>query len=92
MSDKPTIDFGSDPDEADFAEGYLAEHTERSRVKFNTQLRADLYEKLRAAAFWLDETSITDLVERAVREHLYRLEDERGDPFEVLEPHRVEDS
>lgn len=94
MSDKPQIDFGSESesDDAGFEEEYLQEHTERSRVKFNTRVRADLYEKLRAAAFWKDDTSITNLVEDAVRSHIQRLEKERGEPFEVLPPHRVDDS
>lgn len=94
MSNKPQIDFGTDSDSEDagFEGEYLQEHTERSRVKFNTRLRADLYEKLRAAAFWLDDESITDLVEQAVRSYIKQLEDEREEPFKVLEPHRVEDS
>lgn len=94
MADKPAIDFdtGGGADDADFEESYLQEHTERERVKFNTQLRADLYEKLRAAAFWLEEESITDLVEAAVRNHIKELEDEQGEPFEVLSPHEVDDS
>jgi hypothetical protein len=91
MSEKPQIDFGTSEDDAGFEEEYLQEHTERDRVKFNTQLRADLYEKLRAAAFWT-EKSITDLVEAAVRAHIQNLEDERDEPFEVLNPHRVDDS
>lgn len=94
MSDKPEIDFSTESasEDADFEESYLQEHTERSRVKFNTQLRADLYEKLRAAAFWLEDESISDLVEDAVRNHVKELEDERGEPFEVLKPHQVDDS
>lgn len=94
MSDKPQIDFGSEAesDDAGFEEEYLQEHTERSRVKFNTRLRADLYEKLRAAAFWLDDANITDLVEAAVGNHIRNLEEERGEPFEILKPHRVDDS
>lgn len=91
MSDKPGINFDTDADSSGFEEEYLKEHTQRSRVKFNTRLRADLYEKLRAAAFWTDE-SITDLVEAAVRTHIQNLEDERGEPFEVLDPHRIDDS
>jgi uncharacterized protein (DUF1778 family) len=91
MSDKPQINFDTDTESSGFEEGYLKEHTQRSRVKFNTRLRADLYEKLRAAAFWTDE-SITDLVEAAVRTHIQDLEDERDEPFEVLDPHRVDDS
>ena len=92
MSDKPQIDFGTgDADDPGFEEEYLQEHTERNRVKFNTRLRADLYEKLRAAAFWTDD-SITDLVEAAVRQHICNLEESREEPFEVLEPHRVDDS
>lgn len=94
MSNKPQIDFGTDSDTGDagFEDEYLQEHTERSRVKFNTRLRADLYEKLRAAAFWLDDESITDLVEQAVRSYIKHLEDERGESFKILKPHRVEDS
>jgi uncharacterized protein (DUF1778 family) len=91
MSNKPSIDFDTGGDEAGFEEDYLQEHTDRSRVKFNTRLRADLYEKLRAAAFWTDR-SITDLVEAAVRKQIRVLEKEQGEPFEVLEPHRVDDS
>ena len=89
--DKPQIRFGSG-DDAGFDDSHIQEHTKRSRVKFNTRLRADLYEKLRAASFWLDDSSITDLVEQAVMRHLKHLEDERGEAFEVLEPHRVDDS
>jgi hypothetical protein len=94
MSDKPQIDFGTGPESEDagFEDAYLQDHTERSRVKFNTRLRADLYEKLRAAAFWLDDVTITDLVEAAVRNHIQRLEEERDEPFKVLEPHQVDDS
>jgi uncharacterized protein (DUF1778 family) len=92
MADKPQIDFGTDDaDDAGFEEGYLEEHTERDRVKFNTRLRADLYEKLRAAAFWTDQ-SITEHVEEAVLNHIRDLEEEREEPFEVLDPHRVDDS
>lgn len=91
MSDKPQIDFDTAGESAGFEEEYLKEHTERDRVKFNTRLRADLYEKLRAAAFWTDY-SITHLVETAVREQIRSMEEERGEPFEVLEPHRVDDS
>lgn len=93
MSDKPQIDFGTGGKEsaAGFDENYLQEHTDRSRVKFNTRLRADLYEKLRAAAFWTDE-SITDHVEAAVRRYIRELEEEQEEPFEVLKPHRVDDS
>lgn len=92
MADKPQIDFGTDDgDDAGFEDEYLKEHTERDRVKFNTRLRADLYEKLRAAAFWSDQ-SITELVEEAVRNHIRGLEDKRDEPFEVLEPHRIDDS
>jgi len=91
MSDKPQIDFETEnEDDAGFEEEYLKEHTERNRVKFNTRLRADLYEKLRAAAFWT-ENSITELVEAAVRKHIIDLEQE-DEPFEILEPHRVDDS
>lgn len=94
MSDKPQIDFDSESesDDAGFEEEYLQEHTERDRVKFNTRLRADLYEKLRAAAFWIDDTSITELVEDAVRSHVQQLEEQRGEPLEILPPHRVDDS
>jgi hypothetical protein len=94
MSDKPKIDFGSEAEsnDAGFEEEYLQEHTERSRVKFNTRLRADLYEKLRATAFWLDDSTITDLVEEAVRKHIQQLEQDRGESFEILPPHRVDDS
>lgn len=92
MSDKPQINFDTGGEEdAGFEEEYLQEHTERERVKFNTRLRADLYEKLRAVAFWTDYT-ITELVEAAVRSQIRRLEDERGEPFEILEPHRIDDS
>jgi hypothetical protein len=91
MSNKPSIDFDTGGDEAGFEEDYLQEHTDRSRVKFNTRLRADLYEKLRAAAFWTDR-SITDLVEAAVRKQIRALEKKQGEPFEVLGPHRVDDS
>ena len=92
MTDKPQIDFDTDDgDDAGFEDKYLKEHTERDRVKFNTRLRADLYEKLRAAAFWTDD-SITELVEGAVRKHIRDLEDERDEPFKVLDPHRVDDS
>jgi hypothetical protein len=92
MSDKPSLNFDTGDDHAPgFEQDYLNEQTERSRVKFNTRLRADLYEKLRAAAFWTGE-SITDLVEDAMRHHIARLEDEHGEPFDVLPPHRVDDS
>lgn len=91
MADKPQIDFGTGEDDAGFEDEYLNEHTERDRVKFNTRLRADLYEKLRAAAFWTDH-SITELVEAAVRNHISDLEQQRDEPFEVLEPHRIDDS
>lgn len=93
MADKPQLNFDTDTaDNAGFEEEYLSEHTNRSRVKFNTRIRADLYEKLRSAAFWLDEATITSLVEDAVRGHIRRLEEERGEPFEILEPHEVDDS
>jgi len=91
MNDKPTINFDTEEEDAGFDQEYLQEHTERSRVKFNTRLRADLYEKLRAAAFWTDG-SITDHVETAVRRHVHELEEDRAEPFEILEPHRVDDS
>jgi len=91
MSDKPKIDFDTEEEDAGFEQEYLQKHTERDRVKFNTRLRADLYEKLRAVAFWTDH-NITDHVEAAVRGYIRELEEERGEPFEVLEPHRVDDS
>jgi len=92
MSNKPQIDFGTgDSGDAGFEEDYLKEHTERDRVKFNTRLRADLYEKLRATAFWTGE-NITDLVEAAIRNQIRALEDERDEPFEVLDPHKIDDS
>lgn len=91
MSDKPQIDFGTSDEDAGFEKEYLQEHTDRSRVKFNTRLRADLYEKLRAAAFWTD-ANITDHVEAAIRSHIRELEEEREESFEVLIPHRVDDS
>lgn len=91
MSDKPQIDFDTEDEDAGFEQEYLRKHTERDRVKFNTRLRADLYEKLRAVAFWTDD-NITDHVETAVRNYIRELEEERGEPFEVLEPHRVDDS
>lgn len=94
MSDKPQIDFGTDSgaEDAGFEKSYLQSHTERSRVKFNTRLRADLYEKLRAASFWLDDKTITDLVEDAVRRYIEDLEEEREEPFKILDPHRIDDS
>lgn len=94
MSDKPQIDFGTDSESEDagFEDSYLQDHTERSRVKFNTRLRADLYEKLRAASFWLDDKTITGLVEDAVRKYIQELEEEREEPFEILPPHQVDDS
>jgi hypothetical protein len=92
MADKPQIDFGTGSNDAGFEDDYLKGHTERDRVKFNTRLRADLYEKLRAAAFWMEDMNITDLVEGAVRRYIRDLEEERGEPFEVLDPHRVDDS
>lgn len=91
MTDKPQIDFDTTGEDAGFEDEYLQEHTDRDRVKFNTRLRADLYEKLRAAAFWTDHT-ITELVEAAVRTQIRTLENERDEQFEVLEPHRVDDS
>lgn len=92
MSDKPGINFNTEGEDAGFDDDYLDEHTDRSRVKFNTRLRADLYEKLRAAAFWLDEATITSLVENAVKDHISSLEQKRGSQFEILDPHRVDDS
>jgi hypothetical protein len=91
MSEKPQIDFGTEEEDAGFEQEYLQKHTERDRVKFNTRLRADLYEKLRAVAFWTKD-NITDHVEAAVRNYIRNLEEERDEPFEVLEPHRVDDS
>jgi len=90
-NDKPQVNFGG-ADDAGFDDSHIQQHTERSRVKFNTRLRADLYEKLRAASFWLDDESITDLVEEAVARYLQHLEGQRGEPFEVLDPHKVDDS
>lgn len=92
MSDKPGINFDTEDENAGFEDDYLSEHTDRNRVKFNTRIRADLYEKLRAAAFWLDEATITGLVEDAVRDHISSLEEEQGSQFEILDPHRVDDS
>jgi len=39
----------------------------------------------------MDET-ITDHVEAAVRDYIQTCEKERGEPFEVLKPHRVGES
>lgn len=39
-------------------------------------------EKLRDAAYWLPGTSLSDIVESAVVEHLERLEQDRGGPFD----------
>lgn len=95
--DLPTVSPGKSDTEDDGADDAraqieaadpLAETTDRSRVPFSSRLRADVYEKLKAASFWTGR-SVTDVAETAVRLYLRQLEEERGDPFDVLEPHEI---
>jgi hypothetical protein len=66
----------------------VQQETQREKVPFSTLLRPSLYERLKAAAFWEDE-SIAELTATAIRKHLKDLEEERDEPFEVLPPHEV---
>jgi hypothetical protein len=88
-SDKPQIAFGSEED-AGFDEEQLERESERSRVPFSTSLDAGLYEKLKAMHFW-DDVRIADVVNEAVRRAIAEMEAERGEPYDVPGPLRIDD-
>ena len=87
MSDKPDLDF-SDGDSG-FSDDYLEGQTEREKRGFSTRLRADLIEKLRAAAYH-EDTTIQELVNQAVAQLIQDREERRGQPYEVQPTQRVE--
>ena len=89
MSDKPDLDLSED--DSGFSDDYLEGQTDREKQSFGTRLRADLIEKLRAAAYH-DGLTITELVNRAVAEHLKEREDRRGKPYEVQPTQKVEEN
>lgn len=55
-----------------------------------TSLDAGLYEKLKAMHFY-DSIGIADVVNDAVRRAIAKLEAERGEPYEVPPPLRIDD-
>lgn len=60
-----------------------------SKHQFNTYIRRSVLELLRAASFHEDK-SMSSIVERAVVEELERMQDERGEQYEIYPPHRIE--
>ena len=89
MADKPNVTFDAGDDSFDPEQ--VEQETKRDKVPFSTVLRPSLYERLRAAAFW-EDTSIAGLTADALRAYLDALEAERGEPYEVLSPHKIKSS
>jgi hypothetical protein len=88
-SEKPQITFGSE-DDAGFDDEQLERESERNRVPFSTSLDAGLYEKLKAMHFY-DNIGIADVVNEAVRRAIAEVESERGEPYDVPGPLRIDD-
>lgn len=87
MSDKPDLNFSGG--DSGFSDDYLEGQTERKKRGFTTRLRADLIEKLRAAAYH-EDTTIQELVNAAVGQYIQQREEERSEPYEV-QPTQVVD-
>jgi FMN-dependent NADH-azoreductase len=83
---KPDLDFSGE--DSGFSGDYLDSQTEREKRGFSTRLRAELIEKLRAAAFH-DSLTIQKLVNRAVARIIQEREEQRGEPYEVQPTQRV---
>lgn len=91
---KPKLSLGNPDDGATEENPYDSEQieraSERSRVPFSTTLDAGLYEKLKAAHFF-DKLRIADIVNEAVRTKVRELEEQRGEPYTIPEPLRIDD-
>jgi hypothetical protein len=90
---KPDIEF--DDRDAGFSENADEEtrrrRTEGTKKQFNTLIRPGLEERINAAAFWTDRSK-AEIVDEALRLWLDQEEEDRGEEFEVLQPHKVESS
>lgn len=87
MSKKPKIKLELE-DDAGFEESQVENEKKRSRVPFSTRLDAGLYEKLRALSFW-EDLQIADFLEPLLRQGIEQMEEQRGEAYEVLPPHQV---
>lgn len=56
--------------------------------QFNTSVHQSVLELLRAASFHEDDP-ISSIVERALVKELCRMQDERGEEYEIYPPHRI---
>jgi len=91
--DKPKLSLSDTDNQADqnpYDQDQIERASERSRVPFSTTLDAGLYEKLKAAHFY-DNHQIADIVNQAIREKVAKIEDRRGEPYEVPGPLQIDD-
>lgn len=93
MSDrKPKIHSRADDgEEANFDLQNLENQADNDeeKVPFSTRLRPSIWEKLRAIAFH-EDTTISALTEAALRDMIEAMEEGRGEPYRVYEPHKID--
>lgn len=58
------------------------------KAQLNSNISVSLIEKLRAMAFH-EDTPMNTILERALMREIREAEDRRGEPYKVLETHRV---
>lgn len=89
---KPKIHSRADEgEEANFDLQSLEDQTaeDEEKVPFSTRLTPSIYEKLRAIAFH-EDTTISGLTEAALRDMIEAMEEDRGEPYQVYEPHKID--
>jgi Tfp pilus assembly pilus retraction ATPase PilT len=67
---------------------YLDECEEKT-AQVNAEISAPVVEKLRAAAFE-EEMAMRTIVELAIKEMIALMEEQRGEAYEIYDPHRVD--
>lgn len=86
---KEISDEWAESEDAGWDTGTLEKEQKRPKKPFSSLIRPDLEEKLNAAAFWM-ERSKADILDEALRQWIENQEEERGEPFEIWDRHKVQ--